>query len=492
MRKTIIIALSAACLSFSGCSFLNVEMIGKSTIESFFSDMSGLVSAGEGLHSTMLNFYDDIVLRCPELGGDMLNENSLYADDGSDKYFNFSLDPSYNSSYPLKAYSTGYVVVTNANNIIYYGPRLREKNPNREADVNRIVGYAYFARALAFFQLCNLYAQPWIYTADQSHLGVPIVTYIPGFDDVIARRSVRYVYEQIEEDLLEALSLFNKNAGGEETSVSDVYHVSGIACEAMLARFYLYKNDWEEAAKWSDKVMKKVPLSPRDEYVAMYRNSQETHGKESIFRLNGYGKTSGMRAFYDPTTNIKFYPDPTVSTWYDDDDIRKELLTYVGESCEDAYAGKTFSAVCKYLAYKSITDETKRVPDPFVLRVSEMYLIHAEAVVKGPEHDLAGAADDLKALIARAKGCDKSAVSLSYSTQKDMEELIDFERRRELAYEGHRQFDILRTGSDLKRSATSNARVKELKYPAYNFILPIAQMEMQANEAMIQNEGYDK
>ena len=83
-------------------------------------------------------------------------------------------------------------------------------------------------------------------------------------------------------------------------------------------------------------------------------------------------------------------------------------------------------------------------------------------------------------------------MSLPYTDASSLEELIDFERRRELAYEGHRQFDIARTGRDLVRSSTSNARVKTLKYPAYNYILPIAQMEMQANESMIQNDGYKK
>ncbi|MDY3783751.1 MAG: RagB/SusD family nutrient uptake outer membrane protein [Candidatus Cryptobacteroides sp.] len=491
-RITLISALVSPFL-LTGCNFLKVESIGKSTIDTFFSEPSGMIAAGEGLHTLLLEFFDDIVIRCAEMGGDMLNENSINADEGMDLYYNFGLTPDYNATYPLTAYSKGYTVVSNANYILKYGPSLIEQYPTRADEMRRVMAYAYFARAVAHHQECNLYAQPWSYTKDASHLGMPVITYVPGFEDIIPRKTVAQVYAQVIEDLHEALKIFNSlAASGEETSVKDPYHISGIACEAMLARVYLYKNDWENAEKYSSKVIAKVPLSPRSEYVAMFRQSQANKGTETILRMNGYDKTSSMRAFYDPTAIMKFYPDPVVYTWFDDDDVRKELLTYVGESCEDSYAGKSFSAVCKFLPLKSITDEMLRVSDNFILRCSEMYLIHAEALVKGDSHNLSAAADDLRKLIARARGCAESSVSLPYTDASSLEELIDFERRRELAYEGHRQFDIARTGRDLVRSSTSNARVKTLKYPAYNYILPIAQMEMQANESMIQNDGYKK
>ena len=173
--------------------------------------------------------------------------------------------------------------------------------------------------------------------------------------------------------------------------------------------------------------------------------------------------------------------------------MRKQLLTYVGEDCEEAaYAGKSFSIVCKHVPYKSITDTKDRHPYTFVFRCSEMYLIHAEALCCGQKHDLAGAAADLKALQARARGIDASDVKFSYSSQADMEDLIEKERIRELCYEGHSGFDYLRRGKDIVRSATSNAEIKILKYPDYRFILPIDQIEMEANDNMIQNEGYEE
>ena len=154
-----------------------------------------------------------------------------------------------------------------------------------------------------------------------------------------------------------------------------------------------------------------------------------------------------------------------------------------------AYAspGTTAKAVCKYLWWKvGIPDEMAHVHDNFILRVSEMYLIHAEAVLQD-SGDVAGATADLKALIARARGVAESSISLPAS-KEGLLESVKTERVKELCYEGHRLFDITRRKEDLVR--TNNSSVKLVKYPNYRFVLPIDQMEMQANENMIQNEGY--
>ena len=137
----------------SGCnSFLNVEVIGKSTIDSFFKDIDGLKLAGEGLHATIYDFYDDYYVRYPEIMGDLLNVNVVNADEGTYLLFNYSMKPDYNASYPYNIWKSGYVICTNANNIIEYAPQHREEDPDL---VNKDMGYAYFARALAHFGLCN-------------------------------------------------------------------------------------------------------------------------------------------------------------------------------------------------------------------------------------------------------------------------------------------------------------------------------------------------
>ncbi len=470
----------------SGCTgFLEVDNFGKSTIESFFAEIDGLRSASEGLHRTILDFYDDDFLRYADLAGDLADPIRMNANESILKLCDFTTLAEDNSAYTRLIWKNGYVVVTNANNILYYGKPLLEKYPHDTDEINKIFAYAYFARALATFDLCLVYAQPYAYTADASHLGVPSVTYVPGFDDTIARDKVSKVYSQAIKDLETALGILGTD------KVTDVYHISGTACQALLARIYLHMGNWDKAAEYAKAVMDKVALSPRSEYEKMFRDGDSTVGTESILRLNSYNISGSMKALCDPSVTPKVKPSDKLIAMFDDpDDIRLSMLTYVAESVETDIAGQSFSAFTKYCSYKRITDEKKRRYDPFVLRCSEMYLIHAEALCKTSSPDLATAADDIKTLIARATGKAKSAITLSYSDASGLSDIIEKERCKELNMEGHRLFDITRQKHNLVRGATTTCKVRTIEYPDYRFVLPICAMEMDANESMIQNEGY--
>lgn len=492
MKKTarIFLFLAFALLApgRSCSSFLDVEQIGKNTIGAHFADVDGLASAGEGMHRLLLNFYDNRYIRYADIAGDMLNNNS--ASEGDLLLFNYKLQPSDNASYPYFVWSSGYEIVTAANNILYYGPKLYDAFPEQAKTIDKMRAWAFFCRAIGHFCLCNCYAQPYAYTPDASHLGVPVIDWVPGFDDSIPRSTVKEVYSLILSDLNKAISLFD--GLGTANKIEDCYHVSGPACKALRARVKLYMQDWDGAAADAADLMSLLSLTPKAQYVDMFRNSQQVKGTESILRLNAYATTLGMRSLYDPTALYRFVPNPSVPGLYDPDDVRLQLYTYIPEDCEDAiYQGNTYPAVCKYLAWKSITDEKARVSDPFVLRLSEMYLIHAEGLAKGAAHDLAGAVSDIKALVARARGVAADAVSLPYTTQDDVEQLIIRERKRELGYEGHSLFDMIRCGRGLERPASCNAEVLSIAYPDHRFILPICQLEMTANDVMAQNDGYE-
>ncbi|MCF0175098.1 MAG: RagB/SusD family nutrient uptake outer membrane protein [Bacteroidales bacterium] len=490
MKKIIYIIL--AVVSAASCGkFLNVEKIGKATIDSFFSEIGGVTAAGEGLHKDILTFYGGSsgnLVTYAETAGITLNINTVDADDGEKLAFNYALRPEHTATYPRTIFKNGYTIITSANTLIYYADKFRNETSkdSEKAQCTLALGYGYFARALAHFQLCNCYAQPYNYTPDASHIGVPVVPRRLGFDDVVPRAKVSEVYSLVLSDLHKALEYF-----GNEDKVNDCTHISGIACEALLARVYLYMGDWENAEKYAKIVMDKVPLSPRSNYVAMFRNPRKNLGAESIFRLDLFGNTTAMLGNFDPTRSHDYYPDPSMASIYDPDDVRKELLTYIAEDCEaEEFKGKSFPAVCKHLPLKSIADPDDKHPYMFVLRASEMYLIHAEALTCGKDHNLAGAAEDIKKLQARARGVDESAITLTWNSQEDMEKIIEKERLRELCYEGHNHFDFLRRNKVMTRFNTTNSTVKEVKYPDYRSILPIEEMEMRANEAMIQNEGY--
>ena len=326
-------------------------------------------------------------------------------------------------------------------------------------------------------------------------IGIPILNGVASFDEVLPRKPIQEDYDQILQDLQEAMDLFlevekEDPKGAQTDRISDPYHISYIACEALLARIYLFMERWEDAARMAKSVMGKVQLTPRNQYIDMYRSSQAVPGAESILRLNAYDASTTLSNFFDPVRGAKFEPTEMMYSLYDSDDIRKELLTYVPQEGETGILpGSRPKAVCKYLWWKQgIADEMARCHDNFVLRASEMYLIHAEAVLHATG-DTGAASADLKALIARARCLSESAISLP-STTDALLEAVKTERVKELCYEGHRLFDITRRKENLVR--TNNSSVKLVEYPNYRFVLPSDQMEMQSNENMIQNEGYGK
>jgi len=499
IAKYLVSALLAA-LIFPSCSdlekkLLTVEVIGKNTIEGFMREYDGYVAAGEGLHAELRSFYPTRI-KYAEIAGDLLNITAS-AEEGDRLLFNYQMEQHHVATYPRNYWAAGWSIVTQVSYILKYGEINLEQgwSKTENTTVRKIMAQAHFARALAMFDICNAYAQPYNYSADHKHIGIPILTHVAAFDEVLPRKSVDEVYTQILADLKAAMSLFDEvekvqPEAAQKDKISDCYHVSYIACEALLARLYLYMEDWEKAAQYSKSVMEKVALSPASEYINMYRTSQAVPGTEAIFRINNFAASSTLSSFFDPTRSggAKFEPAPVMYTIYDADDLRKQLLTYVPEPNETGLiAGQTPNAVCKYLWKKSIVDENLQCHDIFVFRASEMYLIHAEAVLKH-NADVASASSDLKAIIARAKGIDASAVTLP-STVDGLLEAVKTERVKELCFEGHRLFDIIRRKENLVR--TNNADVKTVTYPNNRFILPIDQMEMQSNEQMIQNEGYE-
>ena len=107
-----------------------------------------------------------------------------------------------------------YDAQCNVNNIIQYGPDIISGNPVEADKCRRYLGEAYLLRAMCHFDQCRCYAQPYNYTADASHLGVPILWKTPGADQNVGRSTVREVYVAVLEDLGHATELLTDGGKG--------------------------------------------------------------------------------------------------------------------------------------------------------------------------------------------------------------------------------------------------------------------------------------
>jgi hypothetical protein len=152
-------------------------------------------------------------------------------------------------------------------------------------------------------------------------------------------------------------------------------------------------------------------------------------------------------------------------------------------------AGKPFKIVHKY-AGTGYTSNNENVADIKLMRTAEMYLIRAEARAESGTFTGANSAEsDINALrMARITGyTDQTFASKDAAITAIVEE-----RFKELAFEGHRFWDLKRRELAIDRWASDAPTPAGLTLPANNFrfILPIPQAEILANTLMEQNPGY--
>lgn len=468
--------LAALLLMTQSCNFLEVEQVGKSSIKAFYSDIYTLEAAVTGTYSLTYDFYDSYAVLYPEVTGDLIRFQSNTSD--WRQIFNYTADESDEATPVGYIWKNAYEIISNANEIIYYGPSIADKYPTQSARVDDFLAQAYFLRALAHLQLCSVYGQTYTYTADASHLGVAVMTYVPDVKQTIARSSVKAVYSQIISDLNKALGMFSS------TRSFDVNFASPAAAKALLARVYLYMGDWAKASEHAQQVIDdgSFTLTAREDYVAMF--STRANGSEAILRLNGYDRSTNLQSTFNYLTP-KMYPSAKLLQVFSDDaskwrgtDVREQLLNYEAD-------GTTYSGVCmKFYDTEDIAAKEKHY-DPFVLRLSEMYLIHAEA--EAEQGNASAAVSDIAKLEARARGTEESAISITYSSTDDLINLIERERIKELYLEGHRQYDITRRHETLSRDSSTGSTLTKMEYPDNRFILPIPLVELDANKAMQSN-----
>ena len=461
----------------ASCHFLEVEKTGKTSIKSFYSDIYALEAAVSGTYGLTYKFYDNYMVLYPEVTGDLIRLQSGTSD--WRQQFDFISDESEETTAVGYIWKNGYEIIANANEIIQYGPSVAERYPQQSAKVNDYIAQAYFLRALIHLDLSLVYGQTYTYTSDASHLGTAVMTTIPDVKKKISRSSTADTYSQVLRDLETALSMFSSDYSGSG------FYASPAACKALMARVFLYMGDYGEALRSASSVISDygLALTPRSDYVAMFCSRKE--GSEAIFRLNGLSAGSNLRSMFD-YTSPKMYPAAKLTEIFDSEngtwtgsDIRSELLSYTAPD------GTAYAGVCmKFIDTEDIA-ETEKHYAPFVFRLSEMYLIRAEAALH--EGNLSDAADDIATLEARARGVQKSDIHISYANADELDSIIQSERIKELFLEGHRLFDITRRHETLTRDESCGSSVLSMPFPDDRFILPIPLVELDANKDMQPN-----
>lgn len=464
---------------FTSCSdFLTEEPKQKQSNELTFATFDGVNKAAAAMYGMFQSdaWYDGEFTLMSELRcGNAKNPTSV---PGSGRY---RTDTQWiyrdRSTSPLWSYA--YYTIARANNVIN---NLDDKVgvDATQQQVNNVKAEALFIRALCYFDLVITYCQPYNYNAtEDDKMGVPLVLVTENGKP--ARDSKENVYNQIVADLLQA-----------ESIMADDYVRSGVtdkaatptkpAIQALLSRVYLYMNKWQEAADYATKVInnKKYELAPADAYAAMFSAATAPAGGEIIFEVYGsdkneYWDNSGWAHLpYMTTTDDQGSHGDVCATkdlydLYSDGDVRKSMYKQHGNDYfPTKYSGKPKDSDPKYT----------NVP---ILRLSEMYLNRAEAIINGASVQGVTAESDLRK-IATVRGASQTAAATKQG--------VFDERRRELAFEGHITADYARCNKSMTRKDFDDSKNKDVAFPSYMWALPIPNRERTANPNVAQNPGY--
>ena len=351
-----------------------------------------------------------------------------------------------------------YHAIYIANYIIENQNKITEATQN---EISQLVGEAYMMRAYCHFLLVNLYADAYTHCNPATTRGIPL-SLEANVNNVLTCSSVEQVYQQVIADIKEAKTRLKVAAWDEGYT----YRFNQISADALLARVYLYKGDWQDALAEAKVVMEKhgdlEDLTDSKVLPNYYKSVESIVALEQVM-TSGYVKMG--------------VPSKALVDTYRTGDKRKAL-----------YFKAQTASVYSLIKYGDKGNDGYRCS----FRSAEAYLIAAEAAAQNAADN--AAADDanlveactyLKALMAKRYAQAKYtqyAAELDTMQKADLLKAIYNERTCELAFEGHRWFDLRRTTRpQLSKTYGENSYVLEANDSRYTLRFPIEAVEANPN-----------
>ncbi len=445
MKKTV--SILAVILGLGACNVLEQEP--QDALESSVALVDGASANAilNGIYSTMGDDYYYGVEYV--LNMDLIADNAIFQG-----FYDSQLEVDqrtvpFTNLFVTESWPVIYRVINSANLLIEGVPGLDDPNFANEEDV---LGQAHALRALAYFDLLRVFGEHYI---PSSEFGLPLLLLpIPENDfnriPAIPRSTVAETYAQINEDLDLALSLLSESM--------DPGTMNYYAALALRARVALYQKDYEVAKAAADEIIEEGGFVLLDDLDELYYTTEITD--ETIFDLE----------FNDQDQSS--FNDYTIGR--DEYNLDEDLIqaTETGDQRANYYGfSRNANRTLKY------TDGTN-ANNTKIFRLAEIVLIRAEAAAMLSGNPNSGLAD-----INTIRG--RAGIS-PIATLASMDAFVDAllqERRIELAFEGHRFFDLVR----FDRTETV------LGMPDFRKIFPIPRNELQVAEpgTLVQNPGYE-
>lgn len=471
--KTIksILALTGFGLLAASCGdFLQADLKGQYTSESFFISAENAIAATTGVYNSLygstLWIFGDVASDDAVKGGnagDQADINSI--DDLSAKADNGVLNTYWQNTYET---------IARANNVIAYVPGIQMD----ETLQKRLIAEAKFLRAYAYFNLVNIFGEIPLKLAPQN----TSETIYVELSDVPA------IYAQIEKDLREA-----------EADLPDSYdmdqgRVTKGAALGLLAKVALYQKKYEESLNHIQTLESLGKYVLEDNYEDLFKAGAED-SREVLFGIRYVDNDqvslgNHLNVWFAPSMEGGYYFNAPTQSYVDAftektidglDDPR--LDASIGRDGKPWFNDTTYSAAWSeatgYLVKKYNEDmipgkaKAQSVIPYHAIRYADILLMKAEALNE---------TNQTQAAITEVNKV-RNRVHLSplvSASQSLLREVIRNERRKELGFEFHRFFDLMRWGREVAEAALA----PNLKWIGPRFYFPIPQSEIDTNHAI--------
>ena len=462
-----ILFLAITALAITSCSKeLELVPITQKAADSFYSSEAEIESAIVGVYAQLQNpgLYGLDIIGVGEIPGEDTFEE-IAANDGGrfGQLDDFSTNPG--NDLVGDIWRESYEGIQRVNVVLN---RINDIEYTSNATKNARIGEMKFVRALLYFNLVRLYGD------------VPLVleeTTNPSDFFGQGRTSAGSVYAQIETDLTDAIQNL-------PTSRESGRPGKG-AAQALMGDVLMNMGRHGEAVDFFAAVVGSNEYSLMPTTSEIFGEANEGNAEilfEVQYSSGVDGNSEGERAAsqFRPsgtTANAKGHNLPSAEFvgLYDDMDTRK--TDYVGL---DAMANPFYFSLKYEVSNTGANDGSS---DHIVIRYADVLLKYAEAL-----NESGGANAEMYLNMVRNRA---GLLNTTASTPGELADAIEMERRFEFIGEGHRWFDLKRTG---KAVETMNAWFvsvgKNVVIDNDNLILPIPQSQVDTDPAITQNPGY--
>lgn len=488
MKKiTIILTVLGAMLITSCEDFLDVKPSNLANSETSITNAADAKVAINGLMRKMTSaeYYGrNFVIYGDAKGGDFAIRSQGR---GLDYYYSFN--HSATSGTGSGFWSQIYHNILQANNLILNIQKMEDAG-NGTAALSDYKAQALTARALMYFDLVRIYGKS--YNMDKSSFGVPLILEPLDASAQPTRSSVEDVYIQILKDLTDAAPFLSQN------KVNG--YINYYANKAIEARVQLYMGNHTAALAAAEDVITsgKYSLYSNTAWVGSWATP---FGSESIMELAIFPAEADLTTASLGYYLLRLAKVTGASGWFmasdywitrmseDPTDIRWGIMDY------DESSTTRFGSSLKYVGGTAMLGDkaSRSAVNIKVIRLSEMYLLAAEAALSLPTPDRVKAATYLNEIRKRAP-----ALAPADETTVTVDMIMD-EKSKEFFAEGHRYFDMIRLNKTIEfndefitPAVLITHREKTIDRTFYKTLLPISQTEMDANPAIEtqQNPGY--